>query len=359
MEDAMHIFLFVLLSLALSAILALPSFLWRGRLPLYADILLGVGEILLSFLVAIGLMAGPTAFIELHPFVVALYVALFALGAARLISLPFRRRGKGKRVGLLLPVLSLSLNAVCLSAGIVNAQLVLPSYHTLYSAKVSHEYRFAFLSDLHVGKAKSVEEGKNVLKKALGEGIDYLFLGGDMFDDYTSRQDMREILAYLRDSPVPIYWINGNHDPFGCYAEQELYAAIQDAGLIYINEDFVSLGEDLVLLGREDISLPTRKKESELINPKPEAFCLCIDHEPFAFKDNLCLGVDLQVSSHTHAGQLFPVRAIFDMAVPAYGFYQQEGKTLFVSSGAGNWAAPFRTEVGCRYEVFTLLPAVA
>ena len=122
-------------------------------------------------------------------------------------------------------------------------------------------------------------------------------------------------------------------------------------------DEYVPLASDLTLLGRDDLDNKNRKKIEELINPYPSTFLLVIDHQPFDYKNNAKAGMDLQLSGHTHAGQLFPLRMLYSMGVPAYGEYRYNSSILNVSSGASGWCVPFRTEVGCQYEIITLSPA--
>ncbi len=71
------------------------------------------------------------------------------------------------------------------------------------------------------------------------------------------------------------------------------------------------------------------------------------------------LGADLQLSGHTHAGQLFPLKTIYKPAVKyVYGKYTVSSspynKYLYVSSGFSGWVLPFRNEEHCNYEVINL-----
>ena len=74
-------------------------------------------------------------------------------------------------------------------------------------------------------------------------------------------------------------------------------------------------------------------------------------------KENRALGTDLQVSGHTHAGQLFPLGALYEVIGYVYGDYEEAGATMNVSAGACGWRMPFRTDRHCNYEVITLTPA--
>ncbi|MBR3620138.1 MAG: hypothetical protein IKN56_01415 [Clostridia bacterium] len=66
----------------------------------------------------------------------------------------------------------------------------------------------------------------------------------------------------------------------------------------------------------------------------------------------------MQISGHTHAGQLFPLKFFYGLIGGyVYGDYEIDGSVMNVSAGACGWRMPFRTEAHCNYEVITLKPA--
>lgn len=107
----------------------------------------------------------------------------------------------------------------------------------------------------------------------------------------------------------------------------------------------------------DDYSNKERKDINELVNPYPDNYLIVVDHQPFYFIDNCKIGLDLQLSGHTHAGQIFPLRLIYSISTYAYGLYHHQDAILNVSSGGSGWLVPYRTEIGCQYEIITLKPA--
>ena len=66
---------------------------------------------------------------------------------------------------------------------------------------------------------------------------------------------------------------------------------------------------------------------------------------------------DLQLSGHTHAGQLFPLRCVYALiGLNVYGDYTIGDTQLYVTSGITGWYLPLRNEANCSYEVITLQP---
>ena len=168
---------------------------------------------------------------------------------------------------------------------------------------------------------------------------------------------MKTVVKAFGEFETPVYFVYGNHELSGAIKIEDLNAELNANGIHIVVDEFVSLASDLTFLGREDMNSPLRKKPSELTNPYPSTFLLAADHQPFDFKNNSEIGIDLQLSGHTHAGQLFPLRWVYSFVVYSYGEYHYNNSILNVSSAAAGWQNPIRTEVGCQYEIITLKPA--
>ena len=70
---------------------------------------------------------------------------------------------------------------------------------------------------------------------------------------------------------------------------------------------------------------------------------ILLAHDPSTFKRASALGVDLQLSGHTHGGQIFPFGLLVRLAVPfVAGLYERGGSLLYVSRGTGFWGPPMR-----------------
>lgn len=84
----------------------------------------------------------------------------------------------------------------------------------------------------------------------------------------------------------------------------------------------------------------------------PNAYILVLDHQPKELKGNKEAGVDLQLSGHTHAGQIFPggvVSELFGINEQNYGIRTDGTFTSIVSSGIAGWGSHFRTEGHSEY----------
>ena len=367
-ENAVKTYLsWILLFVAAQAALSALQFLLRRWKP---HPVVHAGIILLKAVLAVGLaylvMAGPVFLRPVQPLLVAVYAVLLPDAAADLISSLVCAVGRRERKFGPAKLLSLALGLLFFVYGTVNMQIVTPEYHTYTSAKLTQTHRVVFVSDLHVGSSQSMETTRNTIRSIQAAHPDVVILGGDITDDYTTKEEMEETYRLFGELGVPVYFIDGNHEVVQHaeylrgglpYTQQELTDAMERSGIIVLKDAYVSLSPDLLLLGREDAAAgDARQSAASLPNPAPDAFLLVADHQPGSIREHLELGADVQLSGHTHAGQLFPLQAVYSLAVDAYGDYVYGDAVLNVSAGASSWRVPFRTEAHSHFEVIDLVP---
>lgn len=352
----MNFFLFIVWFLLAEAIIFTIRFFLRPfRVLLPVNIVCIVFEILIAILFAFLGIGTDVGSWPIAPLLYALYIAMFVDGFAQILYFVIRIFIKKKRI----VVLSICSNflAVCfLIFGMINSQVVSANYLSFSSSKLNHTYKVTFVSDLHVCKAQPLSTILKTIESIKNQNADFNFIGGDLIDKYTLIKDMEEVVSAFSSFSHPVYYIRGNHDADGEVTLERLENKMLEMGIHVVVDEYVYLAEDLTLLGRNDLSYPERKKNEELINPYPSTYLIAVDHQPFAFKENCKLNIDLQLSGHTHAGQLFPLNWIYEMVTYSYGVYKYENSYLNVSSGGSGWRVPLRTSVGCQYDVITLSP---
>ena len=355
-----------LLFLAAQAIVTVVQLLLRKKkIKPAVRIVLIVVKALLAIAFAALPMAGPVQLRPVQPLMMALYAVLLADAAADIAYSIFCAVSKKERKFSAAKAISLVLGILFFVYGTVNMQTVLPQYHTYSSAKLTSEHKIIFAADIHVGSAQTFEVLEKEVQAMAAEKPECIILGGDITDDYTTKEEMEKTFALFGSCGVPVYYLYGNHDrqKHAEYANglqftaEELAQTIENSGVTVLKDEYTELAPDLLLLGREDISEGGERAEAaSLTNPAPEKYLIVADHQPFAFKENLVTGTDLQLSGHTHAGQLFPLRALYSVIGYAYGDFYEGDAVMNVSAGACGWRVPFRTEKHCYYEVITLQP---
>ncbi len=313
---------------------------------------------LLSALLAYVTISLSIGIVWRHPYVFgAAYVALTADVFSDVINLLVKNR---KMHWLVTAVVT----AAYLAYGTVNAEIIIPVEQSYSSEKLQNTYKIVFLSDIHYGSSQYSSIVRKALEDIKAREPDYLLLGGDLVDELTTKEKMQELFSMIGDLGLDTYYIYGNHDQQDhsgllgghTYTKEELDQAITENGITILCNDVVKLEEDLTVIGIDDASHPdTRLPVEELPESDPDTYRIFLDHSPYQTEDTKKLGADLQLSGYTHAGQFFPLRLIYQFAVPAIdGEYQVGDTRLYVSAGFGGWYYPFRTEVHCEYSVITL-----
>lgn len=261
--------------------------------------------------------------------------------------------------------IGLAICIVVLAYGTVNAETVNEDTHEWQAEGLEREHTFAFAADLHTGSAQSMDVLRDFCRQVNESGAEFLILGGDVTDELTTYEEMVETYSILSTVDVPVYFVYGNHDRQPgehfvggrTYTDEQLLEAIEGAGITVLVDEFVQVDSDLVLLGREDLTVDSRKDWSELVNPYPDGALIVVDHNPY---DDAQLEKEvsaLQLSGHTHAGQLWPLKTLYRLFYPQVcGEYDYPGTHLYVTPGMSVWGLPIRTEAHCAWELITLHP---
>lgn len=140
-------------------------------------------------------------------------------------------------------------------------------------------------------------------------------------------------------------------------AEYSLNQAITKNNITILNDQEVQLS-NITLVGRKDYTNPNRKKTKDyhLTN---KTYNIVLDHQPQGTKENIKNNVDLQLSGHTHNGQMFPLSYSYHLQLDFAGNYGKEtfrNYTKIISSGLVGWGFPIRTEGICEYVVVNVTP---
>jgi hypothetical protein len=264
---------------------------------------------------------------------------------------------KGKSISLVVYVVT----AVILTAGYINARYPALVRQPLKINKplASTSYKIVLASDIHLGMMIANGRLNRMVKMINAQQPDLILLAGDIFDEDLGsviRNNLGDILKTL-NAREGVYAILGNHEFFGNAGEAEKY--LEDHQIKVLRDTSVLLPAGINLVGREDITgqrfnRRDRKTLQELLTPldssKP---VIVMDHQPYHLKEISALPVDLQVSGHTHHGQMWPFNYITNAMYEISKGYGQIGNTHFyVSPGVGTWGPPIRTS--CRPEIIVL-----
>ncbi len=251
--------------------------------------------------------------------------------------------------------------------GYFNLNTLRSTQYTVFSPKLERDYKAVFLSDFHWGTIQKKEAFIKKIEEINSLKADFIILGGDLVDEGTSNSDMKEIfdLCGRLKSRYGTFFIYGNHDiqqysRTKNFSLDELKGAVLSNGIKILADSMVEFESDFILAGRKDYGFSDeghRMPMKDLLSGKGDKkFIFVADHQPRGVDENSALKVDLQVSGHTHAGQVFPIGRIMALAGNyVYGEYKKDDLTLIVSSGVAGWGYPVKTEKVCEYVVLNLL----
>jgi len=231
--------------------------------------------------------------------------------------------------------------------------------HISKQANGMKELNAVMMSDIHLGTLIGNGHFEKIVEKVKALNPDIIFLAGDVLDEDLEpvlRQNIGETLRRL-DAPLGVYGVLGNHEYIG--GAEPAYNYLTSHGLKIIRDSVVKINDSFYILGREDRDKPRfagreRKDLSELVKmADPEFPLILIDHQPYHIETAAELGIDLQLSGHTHHGQLWPLNyvtsAIFTLS---YGYGKIDNMHAYVSNGVGTWGPPVR--VGNKPEIVNL-----
>lgn len=246
--------------------------------------------------------------------------------------------------------------------------IICTEYHFTTDKPIQKDgYRIAVISDTHFG---SVQD-KKILRKGIQEisaqKPDIVILAGDIVEEGTSYKELQEVFQLFSSisNRYGIYYVYGNHDrqPYTnsrTYTDEQLNQAITDNHIQILMNTFVNINDEIILAGRDDGAWGNVRErpssEEVLAGADTEKYMVMADHQPVEIEENIAQGVDLQVSGHTHGGQIWPVGLLTElMGQYNYGCYEEKNDfKLVVSSGYAGWRYPIRTGKHCEYVMITV-----
>lgn len=303
----------------------------------------------------------------LHVIVISLCMDLLAL----VIRAVCRGRQKGKcyiysskvyRSG----IVPIAVTAILFIYGAVNMNHIQRAQYDLQTEKQVGNYKLVMITDTHYATIQDTGILKSKIEEINREKSDIVVLGGDIVEEGTPKEKMQEVFVVLGgiESRYGIYYVYGNHDrqPYTqqpSYTPLELEQAIEDNGIIILEDEYTQINGELVLAGRADAAWGNSSgrltAEQLLDGADRDKYIVVADHQPIEAKENDLQGADLEISGHTHAGQIWPIGHFTELTGGLnYGEYQEGECKVIVSSGFTGWGYPIRTQGHCEYVVVNI-----
>jgi len=242
---------------------------------------------------------------------------------------------------------SISIVVLLLVYGFVNAHIVrIRTFDIVVNKKAGslHSLNIVMASDIHLSSIIDRSRIESIVGKINSLEPDIILLPGDIVDgdlnpviDQNSGEALRQLKA-----PLGVYAITGNHEYIGGVEKACKY--ITDHGVKLLRDANVFVDRSFYIVGREDLSDRRRRSLNDLMEHVDKNYpVILMDHQPFHLEEAERNGIDLQLSGHTHHGQLWPFNYITDMVYElAYGYLVKGSTHIYVSSGVGTWGPPLR-----------------
>jgi predicted MPP superfamily phosphohydrolase len=206
------------------------------------------------------------------------------------------------------------------------------------------------VSDFHLGSIITVERLEEIIRTVNSLKPDIVLIPGDIVDSNIQpliRQNLGSVLSKI-ESRYGVYASTGNHEFYGEDADRTV-EYLGDHGVTFLRDEAIKIGHSFYVIGREDKTSESyydrkRKPLKDIISHVDKTYPLILmDHRPSNLGDALANGIDLQLSGHSHHGQIFPLNLITEMVYEVSWGYLRKGDThYYISCGVGSWGPPVR-----------------
>ncbi|WP_415974966.1 metallophosphoesterase [Rhodococcus sp. 077-4] len=208
--------------------------------------------------------------------------------------------------------------------------------------------RVALVSDIHAGPSRGAGFVRTVVDSVNAQNPDVVLLDGDLIDGTVplvgaDLEPLRDL-----DAPLGVFGVSGNHEFYaGDGGEWLDFWSTLDIDVLRNERTTITRGDAAIdIAGINDATAPAPYEPdlgAALNGIDPDRFVLLMAHQPKQAVEASDFGVDMQVSGHTHAGQIWPLRYLVPLQQPSVEGLDTIGNTtLYTTRGAGAWGPPVR-----------------
>ncbi len=279
-------------------------------------------------------------------FVLTVILSDILVGACRLAGLVSREAVCGARFRRLRLAAAFLIPALVVAGGIAN-------FHWLRTKEYRVEIprrgsaiaglTVVFAADFHLGAITDSGFMAKFADKVNAVDPDLVLVGGDVLEGDRRNEDTSAFEREFRrlHPAYGVYGVPGNHEGHGGGGR----GFFERAGIRLLEDAVVKVDQAVYLVGRKDARSRDRKALADLLRGVPgDLPVILLDHRPTDLGAPGLADVDIQLSGHTHYGQLFPVNWITDREYELSWGHLKKGRTdVFVTSGVQLWGPPVRT----------------
>lgn len=270
---------------------------------------------------------------------------------------------KYKKLYMYIPIpLILSIWMMCF--GSYNMNHILKTEYNIDTYKtLSKDYKIAMIADLHYPTSMNKEGLNQLVNRIASEKPDFVMLCGDIVDENTSPQERIETFETIGklSKSSRVFYVYGNHDT-GKYSlnnrvpSNKLESLIEKYGIHVLNDEQIILNDEISIIGRKDYSLRQRR-DIKSFDTNTDTYNIVIDHQPKNLEECAHNNIDLHLSGHTHAGQIFPLYYVYELLninELNYGLRNINQMSAINTSGVSGWGFPIRTEHHSEFVIINI-----
>ncbi|MBN2105941.1 MAG: metallophosphoesterase [Deltaproteobacteria bacterium] len=238
--------------------------------------------------------------------------------------------------------------------GVVNALFLTVKTVDIPMPGLQKPIKIVQLSDIHVGTIHNSGFLTRIVDKTNALAPDLVLITGDLFDGIGPVT--RHTVQPLAKIKTKTYFVIGNHERYDDMGK--IQSILPDTGVEILRNRIVNF-RDVQIVG-VDAASRDGEKGNPVVGTLPidrTRPSILMFHVPVGIEDAAKAGIKLQLSGHTHNGQLFPFTLFAKMLYGhVQGLYTINGMRLYVSPGTGTWGPPMRIGSSNEITLINLLP---
>jgi predicted MPP superfamily phosphohydrolase len=294
------------------------------------------------------------------PVTIIYVLAMVWAGAVLLLSMLLGIHELLRMVWPLTPALwgtIVAVTSLCLLVFSLTAGNVLTVKEVAVEAdSIKAPMRIVHLTDLHLGAVRGDAFAARVADRVKTLDPDVIVITGDLFDGPGKYDE--KTLARFTESGVPVLFSYGNHEYY--VGERRVDTMMNKTSIVSLRNTSRRVG-GVLFLGIDDQQDTDAIVAARDKLPRSEDFTVLLYHRPKSWSS--MTDVDLQLSGHTHGGQIFPFTIlVWLFERPLVGLHERVDENgrksvLYVSPGTGTWGPPMRFGTINQIAVINLVPA--
>ena len=219
------------------------------------------------------------------------------------------------------------------------------------------ELSIAMVSDIHYGTIIDARRLESMVSIVNELDPDLILFAGDIIEGSPTQAEVRKLMAVFNQMNAKYgkAAVPGNHDR-ALRDDSGVLRCFEEAGITVLRDNYIKLANAFYVIGRDDPGHGRRERKeiSELMTGVDSSYpIILLDHQPIDLGAVQESNIDLQLSGHTHRGQVFPSQLITGKIFELdWGLLKKDDYHLVVSSGYGTWGPPLR--IGNHPEVVSV-----